>query len=111
MYTFQSAIYDFLKYCQFEKNLSLKTIKSHRIDFNQLTNFLIAMNYSTKITEATKFELRKFLESISSLKPKSIKRKVATINAMFNYLGFEDKITINPFSKMRIRIKELGPSG
>lgn len=106
MYTIQSAITDFLKHCRFEKNLSPKTIKSYSIDLKQLTSFLNAKNYSMAITEITKNELREFLESISSLKPKSVKRKVATIKAMFNYLEFEDKITANPLRKMRIRIKE-----
>jgi len=106
MYPIQTAITEFLKHCRFEKNLSPKTIKSYSIDLKQLTNFLVTKNCSIEITEITKNELREFLESISSLKPKSVKRKVATIKAMFNYLEFEDKITTNPLRKMRIRIKE-----
>ena len=106
MYTIQTAIAEFLKHCRFEKNLSPKTIKSYSIDLKQLTNFLIAKSYSTEITGITKAELRGFLESISGLKPKSVKRKVAVIKAMFNYLEFEDKITANPLRKMRINIKE-----
>ena len=106
MYTIQTAIAEFLKHCRFEKNLSPKTIKSYSIDLKQLTNFLIAKNYSVEITEISKVELREFLESISGLKPKSVKRKVAVIKAMFNYLEFEDKITANPLRKMRINIKE-----
>jgi len=106
MYIIQTAIKEFIGHCKFEKNLSPKTIKSYSIDLKQLTEFLVERRYPLKVTRITKIELREFLESISSLKPKSIKRKVATIKAMFNYLEFEDKISSNPLRKMSIRIKE-----
>ena len=41
-----------------------------------------------------------------SKKVKTVKRKVATLKALFNYLEFEDKIALNPFRKLRIKIKE-----
>lgn len=106
MKTINAAIEEFIFHCKFEKNLNLKTIKSYNIDLTQLTSFLITNGYPTEIKDITKNELRNFLESISFLKPKSIKRKIATIRALFNYLEFEDKITSNPLRKMRIKIKE-----
>lgn len=106
MYLIQTAIQEFIGHCRFEKNLSSKTIKSYSTDLKQLTEFLIGRNYPLKVSRITKAELREFLESISSLKPKSIKRKIATIKAMFNYLEFDDKVTSNPVRKMLIRIKE-----
>ena len=106
MTTIQTAVKEFIKHCRYEKGLSAKTIKSYSIDLTQLVNFLIEKNHSTEIVNITKTELKDFLESISSLKPKSIKRKMATIKAMFNYLEFEDKIQINPWRKMRIKIRE-----
>ncbi len=106
MYTIQNAIHDFIDHCRFEKNLSPKTIKSYSIDLKQLTGFLTERKYPLKVLRITKIELREFLESISSLKPKSIKRKVATIKAMFNFLEFEDRIPFNPLRKMLIKIKE-----
>lgn len=106
METITDAITEFIKHCKFEKNLSQKTIKAYSTDLSQLTKFLSEKNYSVEITEITKTELREFLEAISSLKPKSIKRKVATIKVLFNYLEFEDRILVNPLRKMRIKIRE-----
>lgn len=106
MYTIQQSMIEFLQHCKIEKNLSPSTIKAYRIDLTQLTEFLISKNHSIEITEITKIELREFLDFISRLKVKSIKRKVATIKAMFNYLEFEDKVIINPFRKMKIHLKE-----
>ncbi|MBK8945413.1 MAG: tyrosine-type recombinase/integrase [Ignavibacteriae bacterium] len=106
MIKINKAINDFINHCIYEKNLSPKTIKSYKIDLSQLFNFLINNDYSVDISEITKHELREYLISISALRPKSVKRKIAVLKAMFNYLEFEDAIVINPFRKMRIKIRE-----
>jgi len=107
MNTLQISISEFLFHCQFEKNLNIKTLKAYKIDLLQLNNFLLQKKYSNEITQITKNELREFLASMSNLKPKSIKRKVASAKALFNYLEFEDQLQINPFRRMRIKIKDF----
>lgn len=102
----ENAAKGFIDHCKFEKNLSLKTIKAYQIDLRQLSEFIQRRNYSNEVSKITKVELREYLESIAELKPKSIKRKVATFKSLFNFLEFEDTIEINPFRKMRINIKE-----
>jgi len=101
--TFKIATTEFLLHCQFEKNLSSKTLKAYETDLDQVRVFL-----GTKelVSEILKEDLRNYLVLISSLKPKTIKRKIATMKALFNFLEFEDKILVNPFRKMRIKIKE-----
>ncbi|MEL7148607.1 MAG: tyrosine-type recombinase/integrase, partial [Bacteroidota bacterium] len=37
---------------------------------------------------------------------KTIKRKMASIKAWFNFLEFEDEITISPFRKLKLSLKE-----
>lgn len=59
------------------------------------------------VTEIDKGHLKDYLRELSGWKPKTIKRKVATLKALFNYLEFEDHIMANPLRKLRIKIKEL----
>lgn len=106
MKTLTSAVNGFIEHCKFEKNLSSKTIKAYQIDLRQLFEFTQSRNFPNDVSKITKLELREYLESIAGLKPKSIKRKVATLKSLFNFLEFEDLIEINPFRKMRINIKE-----
>jgi integrase/recombinase XerD len=106
MYTLEMASKDFIHHCVYEKNLSIKTIKSYSTDLKQLSNFLQENSKSLEMVNITKIELRDYIELISTLKPKSRKRKIATIKAMLNYLEYEDKIIVNPIRKMRIAIKE-----
>lgn len=101
--TIRTAIHEFLLYCRIEKDLSPKTIKAYSTDLWQFSVFL---NTRSEIDEVTRYDLREYLSSISNLKPKSVRRKIASTKALFNYLEFEDKLLINPFRKMRVRIKE-----
>ncbi len=106
MNTIQIENTEFIKHCKYEKNLSSKTIKAYEIDLFQFTKFLIDNKYTLEISLISKLQIRGFLEFISHLKPKSIKRKIATLKAMFNFLEYEDKIIVNPFRKMKIKIQE-----
>jgi integrase/recombinase XerD len=106
MTNLQSVTQDFLLHSRVEKHLSPKTIKAYSTDLRQFTGFIRSTFGIDEISLVGKQQLREYLATIEQLKPKSVKRKIATIKALFNYLEFEDRITINPLRKMRIRIKE-----
>ena len=56
---------------------------------------------------STKELICSYIESLhSKYKPKSIKRKLATLKAFYEYLTYEELIPDNPFSKIHIKIKE-----
>ncbi|OFX56916.1 MAG: hypothetical protein A2046_01065 [Bacteroidetes bacterium GWA2_30_7] len=98
---------DFIFHCQFEKNLSSKTIRAYQGDIEQFTNYLNSAGIKQdNVLMIDKSILRNYLQSISAFKPKTVKRKIATLKALFNFLEYEDIILINPFRKMRICIKE-----
>jgi len=95
----------FLFHCEFEKHLSKKTLKAYTIDLNQFKVFIKTRNVE-QITKVNKDDLKQYLQHISSFKPKTIKRKIATLKALYNFLEFEEIIETNPFRKVRIKIKE-----
>jgi integrase/recombinase XerD len=101
--TLSAACREFLLHCRYEKNLSPKTIKAYATDLRQFRAFAGSRRPLDKVG---KTEIRAFLTKLSHLKPKSVRRKVATLKAMFALMEFEDRILLNPFRKMRIRIKE-----
>jgi len=103
---FNQAKVSFLDHCLYEKKLSSKTIEFYTIDLDQFLRFLMTLDMEIEISGISKEEIKLYLKQISVFKPKTIKRKLATLKALFNYLEFEDYITINPFRKMRIKIKE-----
>ncbi len=99
------AIDKFLFHCEFEKHLSNKTLKAYTIDLEQYKQFMEKQGL-TDVLLMEKGELKDYLQFISTFKPKTIKRKIATVKAFFNFLEFEEWIETNPFRKVKIRIKE-----
>jgi integrase/recombinase XerD len=99
------AIKKFLFHCEFEKRLSPKTLKAYAIDLKQYNAFMEKMGISDVIL-MRKEELKDYLQFLSIFKPKTIKRKIATVKALFNFLEFEELIDVNPFRKIKLRIKE-----
>ena len=102
----KSAISAFVAHCQFEKHLSPKTIKAYKIDLKQFCQFIHLFKNTLTVVEVDKTILRGYIQSINIYKPKTIKRKIATIKAFFNFLEFEDRITISPFRKMKVQIRD-----
>ncbi|MDL2312821.1 tyrosine-type recombinase/integrase [Bacteroidales bacterium OttesenSCG-928-B11] len=100
------TIKGFIFHCQFEKNLSKRTIKAYETDLRQFDSFVGTTTVDKMLGEITKEVLKSYLQKISYFKPKTVKRKIASLKAMFNYLEFEDDHYINPFRKIKIRLKE-----
>lgn len=97
-----TLIEKYLIYCELQKGLNPKTIKAYRIDLSQFES------YAKEQKDGSSKELIcSYLESLySKYKPKSIKRKLATLKAFYEYLTYEEIIEDNPFSKIHLKIKE-----
>jgi integrase/recombinase XerD len=105
--TLKEAIEQFLFHCRYEKNLSPKTLKAYSIDLRQVSEFLAATLPATHLEAIDKTALRLYIKTLfTGLAEKSVKRKVASLKALFHFLEREDLIAINPFRKMDVRIKE-----
>lgn len=103
----QDAIAQFLFHCQYEKNLSPKTLKAYSIDLRQFRVYLEAELGVTDVAGIDKVVLRSYIKSLfGDLAEKSVKRKVATLKSLFHHLEREDEILVNPFRKIDVRIKE-----
>lgn len=89
MENIDSASNDFIFHYRYEKNLSPKTIKAYGIDLSQFKAFIKVKGYSEIIKEIDKTVVKEFLQEISGHKPKTVKRKIATVKAMFNFFEFE----------------------
>lgn len=105
--TVQEAISQFLFHCQYEKNLSPKTLKAYSIDLRQFRTYLETELNLTELAQIDKVALRAYIKSLfGPLAEKSVKRKVATLKALFHHLEREDEVAVNPFRKIDVRIKE-----
>ena len=102
----EQVISDFLFHCQYEKNLNEKTIYAYRSDLYMFKRYIHELYPSVVFEQVSKDMLKTYLQHISTYKPKTVKRKLASLKALFNYYDFEHDDFLNPFRKLRIRFKE-----
>lgn len=97
------VIAEFLWHCRFEKQLDEKTIKAYQVDLRQMAEII---DETTDIFTMSKTTIKQYIQSIAHFKHKTIKRKVATLRSMLNYLECEYEEYINPMRKMQIKMKD-----
>ncbi len=102
----EEAIDQFLFHCRYEKNLSNKTLKAYQTDLMQFSVMVKKGEEARPVEGITKDDLKFYLQRIADFKPKTIKRKIASLKAMFNFWEFENEQYINPFRKIKLRFKE-----
>jgi len=97
---------DFLNHCQYEKNLSEKTIYAYKTDLDQFLQYLREKGLPNSGADLDRAVLREYIQEMyKSQKPKTIKRKVASLKVFFRFLEYEDHIVVSPFRKLDVRIK------
>lgn len=93
----------YLNFCINRKNLDQKTIKSYRIDLQQYKDYY----QLNELEWVEKSSIEQYIDHMhNKYKPKSVKRKIASLKAFFHYLEIEDIIGLNPFHKIQIKYKE-----
>lgn len=97
-----ALIQEYLSHCEFEKGLSPKTLKAYKIDLTQFACFIKESHDLCR-----KEDLHAYITFLHSrYKIKSVKRKIASLKAFFNYLEYEELIGRNPFSKIKVKLHE-----
>lgn len=95
-------IMDYIEYCAYRKRLDSKTLKAYRIDLKQYAAFCADRKDC--------FGRRALDDFINALhkqyKPKTIRRKIASLKAFFHHLEYRELMTENPFEKLDIRFRE-----
>lgn len=93
---------EYIEYCEYRKRLDCKTLKAYRIDLRQYEEYCDNTNeYLCKNT------VDSFITNLHrQYKPKTVKRKIASLKAFFNYLVYKELLERNPFEKLDIRFRE-----
>ena len=90
----------YLEYCEFIKGLDRNTLKAYRIDLKQFFKYVMEDIPGKEKIEDYITELHK------KFKQKTIKRKIASVKAYYNYLEEKGIISDNPFRKIKVKFKE-----
>lgn len=102
MNTLNNYITEYIEYCEYRKRLDSKTLKAYRIDLKQYSLFSsdLSENLSKESVDLYITHLHK------QYKPKTVKRKIASLKAFFRHMECQEVIKENPFAKLDIRFRE-----
>ena len=90
----------YLEYCEYRKELDKKTLKAYRIDLRQYFEYVC-------VDEPDKEKIEEYVTHLhKSYKQKTVKRKIASIKAFYNYLEETETIAESPFRKIKVKFKE-----
>jgi len=92
----------YLEHCKYQKKLSKDTIKAYAIDLKQ---------FQQRIEHAdnciAKSEITSYITYLhKTFRPKTVKRKIASIKAFFRYLEFEEIVQTDPMARVTTKFQE-----
>ena len=100
MHDFNFEMKQYLTYCRTQKRLDGKTLKAYRIDLTQFgTSLAAAFPSLSSISELSPAIFESYIATLhEQFKPKTVKRKLASLKAFFHYLDYRDRIVSNCIS-------------
>jgi len=98
---YHKTVEQYLEYCKFRKELDWNTLKAYRIDLKQFFEYVREDIPDKAAVEAYITELHK------KYKPKTIKRKIASVRTYYSYLEENEIIQSNSFRKIKVKFKEI----
>ena len=102
MNTLNDYITEYLEYCEYRKRLDSKTLKAYKTDLKQYNTYSCDLHecLSRNTVDIFITELHK------QYKPKTVKRKIASLKAFFHYMEYKDLLEENPFTKLDVHFRE-----
>lgn len=102
MNTLKNYISEYIEYCEYRKRLDSKTLKAYKIDLKQFEIFC------TNLSDCfAKIVVDDFITNLhKQYKPKTVKRKIASLKAFFHHMEYKELLNENPFTKLDIRFRE-----
>ena len=98
--SYKEQVKKYLEYCEFRKELDWNTLKAYRIDLRQFFEY-------TREDIPDKEKIEDYITELhKKFKQKTVKLKIASIKAYYNYLEEREIIKENPFRKIKVKFKE-----
>lgn len=103
--TLDEACEQFLVHCRLAKTLSRNTLRAYGVD---LAEFQAFVGPAVDVEAIDRLRLRAFLQHLvdaRGLKASSVKRRMACLKVMFNWLESDEVIALSPFHRLGVRIR------
>lgn len=105
MDTLNSTIEWFLGHCADHRKLSQHTLKAYRQDLSRLRGFASTSSGDIAIASIDRNFVQRWLGSMNGDKPRTVRRRLATLKSMFSSLDRHRSLEINPLAGFRSEVK------
>lgn len=103
MNNLQTIFDEYWAFCQYQKRLDSKTLNAYKTDLKQFYQLL----HLASIEAVTPGMLETYISHLhQSYKPRTAKRKIASLKAFFHYLEYKELLEKNPFAKIHVKFRE-----
>jgi integrase/recombinase XerD len=108
METLNSAIKWFIGHCANHRKLSAHTLKAYRHDLKLFSDFMsksVGERDSIPISTVDKHSVQNWLAGMNNMKPRTVRRRLATVKSMFASLERQGCVANDPLGRFRSEIK------
>lgn len=99
----KTRIDGFLAHCRHERNFSPHSLKAYRLDLDTFDKFLGERDCWASWVGLSRGTVRAYLGSLERFKPRTVRRRLATLKSFFGFLEREGVLEANP-------VRQLGAS-
>lgn len=105
MNTLDSAVNWFIGHCEGNRKLSTHTLKAYRHDLSLFQKFVSELSGGTLLQQIDRNLVQGWIRGMSTEKPRTIRRRLATVKSMFSSAERNGNITVNPLMGLRCEVK------
>lgn len=105
MKTLDSAVNWFIGHCECHRKLSVHTLKAYRHDLSLLQKHTSALGVAIPLQTIDGNHVREWLKTMKSEKPRTVRRRLATVKSMFSAMARGGVIASNPIMGFRCEVK------
>ena len=103
MKNYEEIASDYLDRCANQKRLNPKTLRAYSTDLKQLGAYIAP----AELSEITPHLLENYISSLHDrYRPRTVKRKIASMKAFFRYLEYHEIIPSNPWARVQFKFRE-----
>lgn len=98
----EALMEEYLRYCLYRKRLDEKTVRAYRTDLLYFNRFIEenALDYLDKAS------ISQYVDRLhSTMAPRTVKRKIASLQAFYHYLIYEERIERDPLYRLDLSFK------
>ncbi|WP_338096690.1 tyrosine-type recombinase/integrase [Methanorbis rubei] len=104
MHDLEILIHTYLEYCRYQKGLNEKTLQAYKIDLLQYHSYYSGCPIPEVLSRNNLIHYITHLHK--NYKPRSSKRKIASLKAFCAYLQYEEIFPENPFERIKTKFQE-----